>query len=232
MSVGTYETKQSNGMKIKTFEFNPLGVNTYVLSDETKECVVIDAAFFYADEQELLFNYILDHDFVIRHLINTHLHFDHLFGVNALAEQYGLTLCYHPDDAFLLEGIPSQMQMFGFPSLHADYRPAEGRLLKEGDLLTFGNSTLQTLHVPGHSPGSVAFYEAGMGVLFSGDALFHSGIGRTDLPQGDYQMLIESIRSKLFTLPDETVVYPGHGPSTTIGYEKRHNPFVNMNQNE
>ena len=167
-------------MKIKTFEFNPLGVNTYVLSDETGECVVIDAACYYADEQELLLNYLLDHDFVVKHLINTHLHFDHLFGVNLLAERFDLPLLHHPDDAFLLEDIATQMGLFGFPSHHANYRPGRSVDLKEGDRISFGNHTLQILHVPGHSPGSIAFYEAEAAVVISGDALFNSGIGRTD----------------------------------------------------
>lgn len=217
-------------MKIKTFKFNPLGVNTYVLSDETKECVVIDAAFFYADEQELLLNYILDHDFVIKHLINTHLHFDHLFGVNTLSSRFGLTLQCHPDDVFLLEDIPVQMQLFGLPSVHADYRPVNHSPLKEGDRISFGNRHLQVLHLPGHSPGSIAMYDTEAGALFSGDVLFHSGIGRTDLPRGSYETLTNSIRTKLFSLPDATTVYPGHGAATTIGYEKRYNPFVGMQQ--
>lgn len=217
-------------MKIKTFEFNPLGVNTYVLSDETGECVVIDAACYYSDEQELLLNYLLDHDFVVKHLINTHLHFDHLFGVNLLAERFDLPLLHHPDDAFLLEDIATQMGLFGFPSHHANYRPGRSVDLKEGDRISFGNHTLQILHVPGHSPGSIAFYEAEAAVVISGDALFNSGIGRTDLPRGNYETLTASIRNKLYQLPEETRVYPGHGLYTTIGDEKRHNPFVNMNQ--
>ncbi len=219
-------------MKIKTFEFNPLGVNTYVLSDETGECVVIDAACYFADEQELLLNYLLDHDFVVRHLINTHLHFDHLFGVNLLADRFDLPLLFHPDDEFLLEGIPAQMQLFGFPSVHDNYRPKKSNYLREGDLITFGNHSLRAIHVPGHSPGSIAFYEEHAAVVMSGDALFHSGIGRTDLPRGSYDILTGSIRNKLYALPEETRVYPGHGPSTTIGNEKRYNPFVNMNQND
>ena len=213
-------------MKIKTFEFNPLGVNTYVLSDATKECVVIDAACFYADEKEILLNYILDHDFVVKHLINTHLHFDHLFGVNTLASQFGLTLACHQADEFLLEDIPAQLQLFGLPNVNTDYRPDIGKYLHEGDQITFGNQTLEVIHVPGHSPGSVSFYHKAEGMLFSGDALFHSGIGRTDLAGGNYDELVAGIQTNLFTLPDETSVYPGHGPATTIGYEKAHNPFV------
>jgi glyoxylase-like metal-dependent hydrolase (beta-lactamase superfamily II) len=213
-------------MKIKTFEFNPLGVNTYVLSDATKECVVIDAACFYADEKETLLNYILDHDFVVKHLINTHLHFDHLFGVNTLSSQFGLTLTCHQADEFLLDDIPAQLKLFGLLNVNTDYRPDIGKYLHEGDQITFGNQTLGVIHVPGHSPGSVSFYHKPEGVLFSGDALFRSGIGRTDLAYGNYNELVTGIQTKLFTLPDETNVYPGHGPATTIGYEKAHNPFV------
>lgn len=213
-------------MKIKTFEFNPLAVNTYVLSDETGECVVIDAACFYADEKAMLLSYILDHDFVVKHLLNTHLHFDHLFGVNALASQFGLTMECHPADLFLLDDIPAQLQMFGLPNVNTDYRPDTGKYLHEEDQITFGNQTLGVIHVPGHSPGSVSFYHKAEGALFSGDALFRSGIGRTDLAGGNYDELVTGIQTKLFTLPDETNVYPGHGPATTIGYEKAHNPFV------
>lgn len=217
-------------MKIKTFEFNPLGVNTYVLSDDTKECVVVDAACYYPDEQELLLNYILDHDFVVKHLINTHLHFDHIFGVNFLAKRLGLTLQYHRDDEFLLEDIPGQLRLFGFSSVQTDYKPVNGKYLNEGDSISFGNSKLHVLHVPGHSPGSVAFCDAKQGILISGDTLFHTGVGRTDLPGGDYNQLMNSIRTKLYTLPRDMVVYPGHGNSTTIGYEKWNNPFVNVIQ--
>jgi len=128
-------------MKIKTFEFNPLGVNTYVLSDITKECVVIDAACFYPDEKELLLNYILDHDFVVKHLINTHLHLDHIFGVNTLSSQFGITLSCHQADEFLLEDIPAQLTLFGLPKVTTNYRPNIGKYLQEGDQITFGNQT-------------------------------------------------------------------------------------------
>lgn len=216
--------------KIKMFEFNPLGVNTYVLSDETKECVVIDASAFYADERELLFNYIFDHDFIIKHLLNTHLHFDHLFGINMLAAQFGLNLECHRADEFLLEDINEQLQLFGLPNTNTNFRPEIGHYLKEGDIISFGNQTLKVMHVPGHSPGSIAFYNEAAGALFSGDVLFHSGIGRTDLQGGNYDELVKNIQSKLFTLPDETIVYSGHGAATTIGYEKKFNPFVGMDR--
>ncbi len=217
-------------MKIKTFEFNPLGVNTYVLSDETKECVVIDAACFYTDEKELLLHYILDHDLVVKQLINTHLHFDHLFGVNMLVSHFGVTFASHRDDEFLLENIPDQLQLFGVPRTNVDYKPIIGRYLQEGDQISFGNQILKVFHVPGHSPGSVVFYHEAEGVLISGDVLFHSGIGRTDLAGGDYETLVTGIQKKLFSLPTETKVYPGHGPTTTIGQEMKYNPFVGVAQ--
>lgn len=213
-------------MNIKTFEFNPLGVNTYVLSDETKECVVIDPAPFYPDEKELLVNYILDNGLEIKHLLNTHLHFDHIFGINLLAERFGVLVECHPDDLYLLDDIAGQMQMFGLPGNNADLKPKVGGYLNEGDVITFGTQSLKVLHTPGHSPGSVVFYHEKGGSLFCGDLLFYTGVGRTDLPGGSYNDLVNSIKNKIFTLPDSTAVYSGHGPATTVGFEKKNNPFV------
>ena len=215
-------------MKIKTFEFNPLGVNTYVISDDTKECVVVDAACYYPDEQALLLDYIFEHDLVVKKIINTHLHFDHIFGVHFLTKKLELPLMYHHDDAYLLEDVPEQLSLFGFPSTQQCYKPVEHEYLKEGDTISFGNSKLYVLHVPGHSPGSLAFYEEQMEIVISGDTLFHGGIGRTDLPGGSFRQLAKSIQTKLYRLPQEVVVYPGHGSSTTIGYEKWNNPFINV----
>ncbi|MDD3189041.1 MAG: MBL fold metallo-hydrolase [Fermentimonas sp.] len=215
-------------MKIKKFEFNPLGVNTYLLSDETNECVVIDAACFYADEKALLLNYIIDHDYVVKHLINTHLHFDHIFGVNTLASQFGLSLECNKADEFLLDNISDQLKLFGIPSANSDYRPEIGKWLNEGDVISFGNQSLRIYHAPGHSPGSLLFYNEESGSVFTGDVLFRGSIGRTDLAGGNFDELVESIHTKLFVMPNETKVYPGHGPITTIDYEKKNNPFVGV----
>ena len=214
-------------MKIKTFEFNPLGVNTYVLYDKTGECVVIDASCFFPDERELLLNFILDNNLVVKHLLNTHLHFDHVFGVNFMASQFGLKLQVHPDDVFLLDNLPQQLQMFGF-NTNVDYAPEIGNYLKENDIISFGEQQLKVLHVPGHSPGSIVFYNEKEKFAVVGDVLFNGSIGRTDLPGGNFDQLIEGIRTKLFTLPDDTEIYSGHGPKTTIGQEKKHNPFVGI----
>lgn len=213
-------------MNIKTFEFNPLGVNTYVLFDETRECVVIDPASFYPDEKELLISYLIDNNLKVKHLLNTHLHFDHIFGINLLASRFGVKVECHRDDLFLLEDIPAQMQVFGLPSGNIDFRPEIGNFLDEGDVITFGKQLLRVFHTPGHSPGSVAFYNDAEGCVFSGDLLFYSGVGRTDLPRGSYDDLVNSIETKMFTMPNSTIVYSGHGPATTIGFEKKNNPFV------
>lgn len=210
-------------MNIKIFEFNPIAENTYVLYDETHECVIIDAGCFYPDEKYGLLNFILNNDLVVKHVLNTHLHFDHILGNAFVKEQFRL----HPEaneaDEFLLEGMAAQLRMFGFPE--QEKTPSIGTYLKENDVVEFGNQRLIVLEVPGHSPGSLAFYNEQDKCVFSGDALFRGSIGRTDLAKGDHEQLLESIRTKLFTLPLETIVYPGHGSATTIREEVMNNPF-------
>lgn len=215
-------------MNIKIFAFNPLEVNTYVLSDETGECIVIDPASLYAGEREQLLSYLQDSGFKVRHLLLTHLHFDHVPGVNLLVSRFGAPAWCHPDDLFLLDSMAGQMQaFFGLPDGgEAGHTPEISGRLSDGDTVTFGNQSIKVLHTPGHSPGSVVYYNEAEGCLFSGDLLFRSGVGRTDLPGGSFGDLTDSLKSKIFTLPDATVVYPGHGPATTVGFEKRNNPFV------
>lgn len=214
-------------MKIKTFEFNPIFVNTYVLYDDTKECVVIDASCFYPDEKDTIFNFIVDNELTPKMLINTHLHFDHIFGVNYLASEFNLKFGAHKDDLYLVEDLQNQLRMFGVDS-DSVTKPNIDVLLTENDVIKFGNQELKILHIPGHSPGSLVYYNEKAGTLFTGDVLFRQGIGRTDLPGGNYRHLLDGIKTKLFTLPDETVVYPGHGPASTIGFEKANNPFLGM----
>lgn len=215
-------------MKIKRFEFNPLGVNTYVLYDETSECIIIDAACVFPGEQKALVRFIEENDLTVTRLINTHMHFDHLFGVNFAADKYGLKLEANKEDMFLLETLESQLQMFGFDTA-PDYKPEIGNFLTEEDVITFGRQELKILHIPGHSPGSLVFYNEKAGTAIVGDVLFNGSIGRTDLDGGNFDLLIGGIKTKLFALPDETVIYPGHGPKSTIEREKKHNPFVGDN---
>lgn len=210
-------------MKIKTFEFNPIGENTYILYDETNECVIIDAGCFYPDEKHGLLDFILNNELIVKHLLNTHLHFDHVFGNAFISEQFKVYPEANKEDEFLLEGMPAQLRMFGFPEI--EKTPPVSKYIKENDIIEFGNQKLIVLEIPGHSPGSVAFYSSGGECVFVGDALFRGSIGRTDLAGGDHGKLLDSIKTKLFTLPPETVVYSGHGPVTTIKEEINNNPF-------
>lgn len=212
-------------MNIKVFEFNPIAVNTYVLYDETGECVIIDAACFFPNEQQELLSFINNNKLVVKHLLNTHLHFDHVFGVNFMEEQFDVKMKAHKADEFLLASMQQQMAMFGFPA-NGKYIPTMGEYINENDIIEFGNQKLSIMSVPGHSPGSIVFYNKKENLVISGDVLFNGSIGRTDLPQGDHNLLIDGIKTKLLVLPEDTVVYPGHGPSTTIKGEKQMNPFL------
>ncbi|MBP1640914.1 MAG: fold hydrolase [Bacteroidetes bacterium] len=210
-------------MTIKTFTFNPFMENTYVAYDETKECVIIDPGCVTETEQKTLQQFISDNKLTVRHLINTHLHLDHSFGNLFVEKAYGILAKAHNADAFLLQQISAQAEAFG---MHYDERPELRSFLTEKDTVKFGNVTLTVIHVPGHSPGSLCFYDAASATLFAGDVLFQGSIGRTDLPKGNYEQLIDGIGKKLFVLPDDTTVYCGHGPTTTIGYEKVYNPYL------
>lgn len=212
-------------MNIKIFEFNPIAVNTYVLYDETGECVIVDPACFFPHEQQELLKFINEKKLVVKHLLNTHLHFDHVFGVNFIEAQFDVKMKAHKADKFLLANMEQQMVMFGFPA-NGDYIPTLTNYIDENDIIEFGNQKLTIMHVPGHSPGSLVFYNKQEGVVVSGDVLFNGSIGRTDLPQGDHNSLIDGIKRKILTLPDNTVVYPGHGPATSVEGEKRINPFL------
>ena len=186
-------------MKIKRFEFNMFPENCYVLWDETNEAVVIDPGCFYEEEKQALKNFIIHNELNVKHLLNTHLHLDHIFGNPFMLKEFG----------FQLQEPPVPL----------------GTYLHDGDIITFGNTELEAIHVPGHSPGSLVYYCAADHCMFSGDVLFQGSIGRADLAGGNFDELIEHICSRLFILPNETIVYPGHGAPTTIGIEKAENPF-------
>lgn len=210
-------------MKIKRFEFNMLPVNCYLVYDSTKEAAIIDPGCFYAEERDFLRDYIKSKGLIPKHLLCTHLHLDHVFGCKFIKDTYGLGIEANPADEYWLQQAPQQARTFGltYPEIH---EPIEKPLF-DGDKVTFGDLELEAICVPGHSPGSLAFYSREKKVLFSGDVLFQGSIGRADLQGGNFEELKEAICNRLFTLPDDVTVYPGHGPSTTIGYEKRNNPF-------
>lgn len=211
-------------MKIKIFEFNPVSVNTYLIYDETNEAALIDCGA--SDEKEFsrLEEYIHYHHLNLKHLLNTHLHFDHVLGNHFIYEKYGLKPEYHENEESM-PGLRAQSSAFG---LGLNYEPISAEhFIEERDIIQFGNTQLKALFTPGHSPGSLSFYCEKDNCVFTGDALFRSSIGRTDLWQGNINILLDSIQKNLLTLPNNTIVYPGHGPASTIGEEKNNNPYLN-----
>jgi len=210
--------------QLKVFSFNPLQVNAYLLYEPDGSGILIDASCMDQSEFKELQVFIDKNHISLDYLVNTHGHFDHVFGVPMVKELYHPTFLMHEADGFLLHFAGEQARSFGF-EFEADIPLPDG-YLKDNDCVTAGSIRLRVIHVPGHSQGGVAFYEESEGRLFSGDTLFAGGIGRTDLPGGNYDQIISSIKMKLMILPDVTKVYPGHGPSSTIGKEKSGNPFL------
>jgi len=211
-------------MKIEVFAFNPIQENTFVVYDENSgECAIIDPGCINNKEFEILKGFISANDLKPVKLVNTHCHFDHILGVERCRAEWNLAWEAHPADAFLVSNAQAQAAMFGVNI--APIQSAE-TALADGSEIKVGNAVLKVIHVPGHSPGSICLYENESQFLLAGDVLFRGSIGRTDLPQGDYDTLINGIKEKLFVLPDDVKVYPGHGPSTSIGFEKANNPFL------
>ncbi|MEP7265004.1 MAG: MBL fold metallo-hydrolase [Bacteroidota bacterium] len=210
-------------MKIKEFVFNPFQENTYVVYDETKECIIIDPGCYDVTEFEELRNFISSAELKPVALLNTHCHIDHVFGNYFVADEYGLKPQIHPNEKQILLSMSAVGEMYG---LNVTESPEAEMSLADNANFRFGNTELKMIFAPGHSPGSICFYHDVSGQLIGGDVLFQGSIGRSDLPGGDFHTLLQSIRERLFILPDETVVYPGHGPQTTIGYEKKFNPFL------
>lgn len=210
-------------IQIKKFTFNPVQENTFVVYDETGECAIIDAGCFFENERRELDDFIAANQLKPVKLINTHCHFDHIMGITHCRIKYKVPFEIHPDEEVLVEHAVSQGDRFAIPMEPVD---ASDAYFQEGDQITFGNSYLQVIGAPGHSPGGVAFYNPEQKILIAGDVLFYGSIGRTDLPGGSFVKLVGNIKTKLLTLPEETVVYCGHGPETTIGFEKKNNPFL------
>lgn len=209
--------------QIKTFTFNPVQENTYVLFNEQNECIIIDPGCYFDAEKEELKSFITSHKLTPKILLNTHCHLDHVFGNKFIAEEYKLTLNAHVLEKQMLDMAPASGLMFDLPF---DNYQGELIYLKEGDVVSLGNDHLEVIHAPGHSPGSICFYCKKQNFIIGGDVLFQNSIGRTDLPFGNHQDLISSIREKLFKLPADVKVYPGHGSPTTIGAEIKDNPFL------
>ncbi len=210
-------------LKVKAFTFNPVQENSYILYNEKLDCIIIDPGCYDDREKEELKAFIEENNLKPIMLLNTHCHLDHVFGNKFVAETWGLKLQIHPLEKKMLEMAPASGLMWQLP-----FDNYEGELiyLKENEFITIGEDSLKILFTPGHSPGSVSFYNANENYVIAGDVLFYCSIGRADLPGADYNILLNSIKTQLYVLPDDVIVYSGHGQTTTIGFEKMNNPFV------
>jgi len=210
-------------ISIQSFTFNPIQENTYILFDETKECVIIDPGCYDAAEQAKLSAFITEKGLKPVKLLNTHCHLDHIFGNAYVSKTYDLQPEFNEHDQRVFDAFAATCNLYG---MNCDPSPPAGNYLSEGDTVKFGNSTLEIVFTPGHSPGSITFYSREDKFMIAGDVLFYGSIGRTDLPGGSMETLLSSIKDKLFPLGDDFKVYSGHGPGTTIGFERANNPFL------
>lgn len=210
-------------MFIRSFTFNPFSENTYVLYDETGECVVVDPGCAFPDEEAELDGFIAAQKLTVKQVVLTHAHIDHIIGCDHVCKKYGVGIVMHAEDLPMLQRGPQIGLMYGFPVKEA---PQPEAYLKHGDTYSFGHTTLGVLHTPGHSPGSISFVHTPTKSIISGDVLFQGSIGRTDLPGGNMDTLLAAIRTYLFSLDDDFQVFSGHGNPTTIGTEKKFNPFL------
>lgn len=210
-------------LTIHSFCFNAFQENTYVLYNEQKEAIIVDPGCYLKQEQEALSNFIKDNGLTPKILLNTHCHLDHVFGNNYVCELYGLTALIHPNEQIILDRLPEAAARWGVAT---DSFRGTVKYIHQDEIITFGNDSFKVLATPGHSPGSVCFYNEAQGFLLGGDLIFLDGVGRTDLPGSNPQDLIKSIRDQIFPLPDAVTIYSGHGEPTTWGREKANNPYI------
>jgi hydroxyacylglutathione hydrolase len=208
---------------VKTFIFNPFQENTYLLYDETKECIIVDAGCYTQSERAELEDFINQNQLEPKFAIITHGHIDHILGNAFIKERFNIEILGQPEDLFLIQSAVNHALMFG---LSIDDVPSIDRNINDGDVLKFGNSTLRVIHTPGHSLGGICLYSDTDNFVITGDTLFRESIGRTDLPGGNYNQIIETIKTKLLSLSENVKVYPGHGEPSTIGWERGNNPYL------
>jgi hydroxyacylglutathione hydrolase len=211
--------------KIKTFSFNPFQENTYLLYNEANQGILIDPGCFERGEESELDSFLSVNNIELKLLLNTHAHIDHVLGYSYVNKTYNLVTRLHASELEVFRAVKVYAPNYGF---NYEEGPEPTDLLQDLEIIKFGEDELKVLLCPGHSPGSVVFYCEKQHFAIAGDVLFYRSIGRTDLPGGDHATLLRSIKNNLYTLPNDTIIYPGHGPQTTIGSEKMYNPFVNM----
>jgi hydroxyacylglutathione hydrolase len=211
-------------IQVKSFTCNPYQENCYLLYDETLECVIVDPGMYTGDEQNALLKFIAENKLKPVLLLNTHCHIDHVLGNKFVYDTYGLLPQFHEGELPMLTAVVSYAPQMG---IRYEVSPLPEVYLEESGTIEFGSSKLELIFAPGHSPAHLCFYSQEDQFLIGGDVLFYQSIGRTDLPGGNHAQLLKNIREKLFVLPDECTVYPGHGPATSIGFEKENNPFLN-----
>ena len=210
-------------LTIETFTFNPYQENTYLLIDSEKNCVIIDPGMCNAQEQSYFTAYLENNNLKPSLLLNTHCHIDHVLGNHYVYETWGLKPNFHEQEIPVLVAVDNYAPQMG---MRYETSPIPNSFIKDQDVINFGGQQILAILAPGHSPGHLCYYIKDLGILMGGDVLFRGSIGRTDLPGGDHQTLLNNIKTKIYTLPDQVEVYPGHGPATTIGQEKQSNPFV------
>ena len=211
-------------IQIKAFTFNAFSENTYVVFDDNKETIIFDPGCYTINERKILQKFIDDNKLIVRRLINTHCHLDHIFGNTFISETYKVELECHRLEIPVLEHAHIAGDMYGVP---VPPQPTPSVFLEDNDIVEVGKIKLKVILAPGHSPGSLCFYNEDEKFLIGGDVLFYGSIGRSDLPEGNHNQLINSILTRLMTLPEDVKVYSGHGPATLIGFEKYNNPFLN-----
>jgi len=211
-------------MEIKTFTFNQFLENTIVISDSTNECIIIDPGCYNDEEKKTLKNYITTNNLNPVRLINTHCHIDHILGNNFVFRNWGIDLEINEKDLDLLNNADQIAKLYGFTNYERS--PMPKKFINEDDIINFGISELKVIFTPGHAPGHISLYSEKDNLIISGDVIFQNSIGRTDLPGGDFNTLINSIKNKILSLDDNVIIYCGHGPNTTVGNERRKNPFL------
>lgn len=212
-------------MLTKTFLFNPVGENTYLIWDEeTKEAAIIDAGMSNNRENAAVSEFITKENLQLKYALQTHMHFDHVWGLSYIKETYNLRPLCHAADEIIYSQAPEMTGMFRL-SMNWNL-PAIGRYIEEGEIIQLGKTSIQVLHTPGHTPGGLSFYIESDHIIFTGDTLFQGSVGRTDLPGGNLEEEINSIKNKILTLPSDTIIYSGHGPKSSVEWEKKYNPFL------